>query len=144
MIKSHTDNLLNNPLFPALRSGPTAVSAAPAKSKFLAAKLEVGYDYRDYFEERFTVFPNTVLQDTTWGGEDTWGEQDTLWGGDSDGVYQFQIRPRQQRCQALKLKIEDFFNTGSGTAGFALSNVTAEVGIEPNIARLNKTKIIAP
>ena len=107
-------------------------------------KIEVGYDYRDYFEERFIVFPNTVLQDTEWGGEPAWGESETLWGGDSDGVYQFQIRPRQQRCQALKLKIEDFFNTGSGTAGFALSNVTAEVGIEPNIARLSKTKIIAP
>lgn len=30
--------LPRNPLFPALRTGPTAVSAAPAKSKFLAAQ----------------------------------------------------------------------------------------------------------
>ena len=29
-----------NPLFPALRSSPTAVQETPAKSKFLAVKLE--------------------------------------------------------------------------------------------------------
>jgi hypothetical protein len=29
----------NNPLFPALRSGPSAVSGAPAKSKFLAVMI---------------------------------------------------------------------------------------------------------
>lgn len=107
-------------------------------------KIEVGYDYREFYEERFVLLPDSVLYSSTWGSDDVWGEAGTLWGGSVDGVYQFQIRPRQQRCQALKLKIEDFFGSGSGTAGFALSNVTAEIGVEPNIARLAKTKIIAP
>ena len=107
-------------------------------------KLELGYDYRDFYEERFILAPDTVLYDSIWGDDSVWGEAGTLWGGNLDGVYQFQIRPRQQRCQALKLKIEDYFGSGTGTAGFALSNVTAEVGIEPNVARLAKTKIIAP
>ena len=107
-------------------------------------KIEVGYDYREFYEERFVLQPDDVLYSSTWGSDDVWGEAGTLWGGAVDGVYQFQIRPRQQRCQALKLKIEDFFGSGSGTAGFALSNVTAEIGVEPNIARLAKTKIIAP
>jgi hypothetical protein len=107
-------------------------------------KIEVGYDYREFYEERFVLQPDDVLYSSTWGSDDVWGEAGSLWGGPVDGVYQFQIRPRQQRCQALKLKIEDFFGSGSGTAGFALSNVTAEIGVEPNIARLAKTKIIAP
>jgi hypothetical protein len=107
-------------------------------------KIEVGYDYREFYEERFVLLPDSVLYSSTWGSDDVWGEAGSLWGGAVDGVYQFQIRPRQQRCQALKLKIEDFFGSGSGTAGFALSNVTAEIGVEPNIARLAKTKIIAP
>ena len=107
-------------------------------------KLEVGYDYRNFYEERFTIYPDTVLYDSVWGDDTVWGQSGTLWGGNYDGVYQFQIRPRQQRCQALKLKIEDFFGSGTGTAGFALSNVTAEVGVEPNVARIAKTKIIAP
>jgi len=107
-------------------------------------KLELGYDYRDFYEERFILSPDSVLYDSIWGDDSVWGEAGTLWGGNLDGVYQFQIRPRQQRCQALKLKIEDYFGSGTGTAGFALSNVTAEVGIEPNVARLAKTKIIAP
>ena len=107
-------------------------------------KIEVGYDYRDFYEERFTIYPDTVLYDSIWGDDPVWGDSTTLWGGNYDGVYQFQIRPRQQRCQALKLKVEDFFGSGTGTAGFAFSNVTAEVGVEPNIARLAKTKIIAP
>jgi len=38
--------------------------------------------------------------------------------------------------------VSDFF-TSTGSAGFAFSNITAEVGIEPNAARLSKTKIIA-
>jgi hypothetical protein len=107
-------------------------------------KIEVGYDYRDFYEERWIVYPDTVLFDSVWGDDSVWGEAGTLWGGNYDGVYQFQIRPRQQRCQALRLKVQDFFGSGSGTAGFAFSNVTAEVGIEPNVARLAKTKIIAP
>lgn len=107
-------------------------------------KIEVGYDFRDFYEERFIVYPDSVLFDSVYGDDTVWGEAGTLWGGNYDGVYQFQIRPRQQRCQALKLKIEDFFGSGTGTAGFALSNVTAEMGIEPNVARIAKTKIIAP
>ena len=107
-------------------------------------KIELGYDYREFYEERFIIYPDDVLYDASWGSDTVWGEAGTLWGGNYDGVYQFQIRPRQQRCQALKLKVEDFFGSGSGTAGFAFSNVTAEVGIEPNIARIAKTKIIAP
>ena len=107
-------------------------------------KIEVGYDYRDFYEERFIVYPDTVLFDSTWGDDTVWGEAGTLWGGNYDGVYQFQIRPRQQRCQALRLKVQDFFGSGAGTAGFAFSNVTAEVGIEPNVARIAKSKIIAP
>lgn len=107
-------------------------------------KIEVGYDFRDFYEERFIINPNDVLYSSSWGSDTVWGQAGTLWGGLYDGVYQFQIRPRQQRCQALKLKIEDYFGSGTGTAGFALSNVTAEVGIEPNVARIAKTKIIAP
>lgn len=107
-------------------------------------KIEVGYDYREFYEERFLLNPDDVLYSSTWGSDSVWGQAGTLWGGNVDGVYQFQIRPRQQRCQALKLKIEDYFGSGTGTGGFALSNVTAEVGIEPNIGRLAKTKIIAP
>lgn len=107
-------------------------------------KLEVGYDYREFYEERFIIQPDDVLISATWGSDSVWGQAGTLWGGFFDGVYQFQIRPRQQRCQALKLKIEDYFGTGTGTAGFALSNITAEVGIEPNVARIAKSKIIAP
>lgn len=107
-------------------------------------KVEVAYDYREFYEERFIIYPNDVLYSSTWGSDTVWGQAGTLWGGNVDGVYQFQIRPRQQRCQALKLKVEDFYASGSGTAGFAFSNVTAEVGVEPNIARISKSKIIAP
>lgn len=107
-------------------------------------KIELGYDYREFYEERFLLQPDSVLYSSTWGSDSVWGQAGTLWGGNVDGVYQFQVRPRQQRCQALKLKIEDYFGSGTGTGGFALSNVTAEVGVEPNIGRLAKTKIIAP
>ena len=106
-------------------------------------KLELGYDFREFYEERFIVEPQGVLYDSTWGDDTVWGEAGTAWGGTADGVYQFQIRPRTQKCQALKLKVSDFF-TSTGSAGFAFSNITAEVGIEPNVARIGKTKIIAP
>jgi hypothetical protein len=106
-------------------------------------KLELGYDFREFYEERFIVEPQGVLYDSTWGDDTVWGEAGTAWGGTADGVYQFQIRPRTQKCQALKLRVSDFF-TSTGSAGFAFSNITAEVGIEPNVARIGKTKIIAP
>jgi len=107
-------------------------------------KIELGYDFRDFYEERFLVEPDDVLVSGSWGSDSVWGEAGTLWGGNVDGVYQFQIRPRQQRCQALKLKVEDYFPNNTGSAGFAFSNVTAEIGVEPNVARIAKTKIIAP
>ena len=107
-------------------------------------KIEVGYDFREFYEERFLIEPDDVLVGEVWGEDSVWGEAGTIWGGNVDGVYQFQIRPRQQRCQALRLKIEDYFGSGTGSAGFALSNVAAEMGVEPNAARLAKTKIIAP
>ena len=104
-------------------------------------KLELGYDFREFYEERFIVEPQGVLYDSTWGDDTVWGEAGTAWGGTADGVYQFQIRPRTQKCQALKLKVSDFF-TSTGSAWFAFSNITAEVGIEPNAARLSKLKLL--
>lgn len=97
-------------------------------------KVSVAYDFREYFEEVFYCTPADLILGGAFGEGDTFGEG-TTYGGDVDGVYNFKMRPARQKCSSIKLKIEDVFETGDPTGGFALSAITFQVGIKTGLKR---------
>lgn len=56
-----------------------------------------------------------------------------------DGVFQLEINPKVQRCEALMLLVEDAFPSG-GSEGFTFSHITAEIGLMPGAFRLRASR----
>lgn len=61
----------------------------------------------------------------------------TFTGGASDTAYQFAVKPRVQKCEAMAVQIEDAFPTGTPTKGMNISSVSFEVGAKGTLKKLS-------
>lgn len=100
-------------------------------------KCSIAYDFKPFNQETFSINPASINGDV-YGADATYG--DSLVYGGGDGVYQFEVKPSIQKCQAFKLTIEDTFPESQGTAAFSISSVTAVVGIKTGTNRLPNSK----
>jgi hypothetical protein len=87
-------------------------------------KVEMSYNFADIVSDVFYVNGDSV-KNVEFGGEPLFGGG--VYGGSEDGVYQFQLKPRIQRCESFKFKISDLFPSGEPTGGFKLTSVACEV-----------------
>lgn len=74
---------------------------------------------------------------------------DTTWVDDKDwdsvsptGIYQFCIRPSRQKCQAVKIRIEDVASGGTMGDTFTLSEIALEIGLKPGMKPLPASSVI--
>jgi hypothetical protein len=96
-------------------------------------KASLSYDFEDWSRESFTIQPSTVVRGPSYGSSSPYG---TGSFGQGTGVYQFELKPARQKCQAFRLTLEDTFPEGQGTGAFSLSGVTAIVGVKGGTNRL--------
>ncbi len=101
----------------------------------LAYNFENVYNQPRYFDTR-----TGLLQDSF--GDSIYGSEDPMAGHSSD-VYQFRIKPRRQKCEALKVRLEDIDTiTENGGASFNLTHMAFVVGLKPGSHRLRASKTI--
>lgn len=92
------------------------------------------YDFEQYPRETLKITP-TLLESAPWGSDATWGSN-TPWGGTSplgaifDGVYQFVVRPREQKCSSIQIEIFDSFPNGDRSQSFKFSGISLVAGIK--------------
>lgn len=91
-------------------------------------KVKLFYDYEKFASE--TVYFNVDEGlDLSYYGDDAIYGDSTVYGGSGSGVFQFSSRPRRQKCQAVKLRIEDIdTKTAGGGGSLNLVGLTFEVG----------------
>lgn len=93
------------------------------------AKVKIAYDYENAYNQ--TIYFNTqtgLVSSSVYGEGDTYGDA-TPYGGTGSTVFQFRFRPRRQKCEAIKLRIEDIDTiSDAGDGSFTLVSITAEVG----------------
>lgn len=104
--------------------------------------VKFAYDYENAWRETVTLNSSTVLSTSVWGGSATWGS-DPFWGGDlnSSTVYEWRLKPRIQKCQAIRIRMEDVDTlTLNGGASMSLLSMLFTIGVnpKPEIAQ-NKT-----
>lgn len=104
-------------------------------------KVSIANDFQEFYNEEFTTVPNETVNGTSYGGASPYGTG--VYGDSEDGVYQFKFQPKNQKCQSMRIKIEDLFPTGTGTASFNISAITFEVGVLPGSVRLGQSKVMA-
>jgi len=107
-------------------------------------KVSIAYDFESAYNE--VIYYNTQTGIYTGGlyGEegDTYGDE-TPYGGDSSDVYQFRLFPRRQKCQSMKLRIEDIDTIGDAAGGsFKLVSMACEVGRKRGANKLGTSKSI--
>jgi hypothetical protein len=102
-------------------------------------RVQFAYDYEDAWRETVTLNSSTVLSTSTWGSSTTWGS-DPFWGGSQGAstVYEWRLKPRIQKCQAIKIRLEDVdTQTISGGASMALLSMLFTLGVKkkPDMAQ---------
>lgn len=105
-------------------------------------RVKLAYDYENVYNE--TIYFNTVtgLQQTIFGDDTVFGDE-TPMGGNGSSVYQFRCKPRRQKCQSFKLRIEDL-DTIEEHFGpcFTFLTLTLEVGRKTGITKMGASKTV--
>jgi hypothetical protein len=89
-------------------------------------KVKVAYDFEDFFDEEFDIDPQPIVEGQAFGSGVFGGTE----FGAGTGVYQFKFQPARQKCQAMRIQIEDNFITSESSGGFNISGVTLEIGVK--------------
>lgn len=91
-------------------------------------RVKIAYDYADVYTETVYFNVDEDLDISYYGDDATYGSS-TVYGGGGTAVYQFSIKPRMQKSQAMKLRFEDIdTKTAGGGGSFNLVGLTFEVG----------------
>jgi hypothetical protein len=102
-------------------------------------RIKVRYDYNDSVAEQFIFDPETILGSEYYGEASYYGYS-PYYGGNVDPIYQVEIQPAQQQCQAIQFEIEDLNPESVDGAGFSITGITLEVGIDGKAHRLRPEK----
>ena len=110
-------------------------------------RVQVGYDYENFYRETHNFNYSTDLGITSFGDESPFGSE--VFGGGSsdvsDGVYQFRMNLANQKCESIRFTIEDGEDAGSALpeAGqsYSVSNLMLEIGMKPTGMKLPKQKL---
>ena len=91
-------------------------------------KVKLYYDYEKFASETVYFNVDTGLELSYYGDDVTYGES-TVYGGTGSGVFQFTSQPRVQKCQSMKMRIEDIdTKVAEGGGSFNLVGLSLEVG----------------
>ena len=101
-------------------------------------KIQLGYDYQDNFQELFFLNTADTFPVTTFGESSPFGAG--LFGGGFDGVYQFQVLPSKQKCEAMRIKISDLSANGLIGEGFSLTAISAMLGVKQGLNKMPATR----
>lgn len=104
-------------------------------------QILLSYDFDDSIKEQF-IFDTEQILGSSYYGEGYYG-QDSYYGG-ADPVYQIEIRPSIQKCQAIRFTLQDLNDQGINGAGFELTGMTIQVGVKQGLFRPNIDKRVGP
>lgn len=87
------------------------------------------YDYNSAPGYFMKVDATTLVgNNAVWGSDGYWGQVGTVWGG-SYVPYQWRCRVKKQKCQAIRITVEDL-QSAQFNQGFDISAITLEIGIK--------------
>lgn len=102
-------------------------------------KVRVWYDYEEYYSEEYVITPLTAASYNI-TARPTNGQIES--GAKTDGVYQYKIGVKRQKCQSVKIEIIDEPLDIANNSGesYNLVNMALEMGVMKNAARLPAAK----
>lgn len=103
-------------------------------------KLEISmrYDFDDSVRETLQFNPQTAL-DTSYYGSSSYYGGDEFYGG-ADGVYQFRVKPKIQKCESFQIELRDYDSELTDGGALELTGLTLEVGVKQGVFKLRHGK----
>jgi hypothetical protein len=87
--------------------------------------VDVFYDFKQAPDDLYTA--DGDVEGPAYGDSVTYGSE--TFGGDLSGVYKFCLKPRIQKCSAVKLRIRDTHPESNTDGAFTLTSLALEVGV---------------
>jgi hypothetical protein len=92
-------------------------------------KANLYYDFEDFPRESVSITPYDLSNASVYGSDATYGSG-SPYGGSFNGVYNFVIRPKVQKCTSIQIELFDEFPTGDRTQSFNFSGISLVVGVK--------------
>lgn len=101
-------------------------------------KLEAAYNFNPAFIQEKIVDFSEIVSDSKYGSESPYGTG-SPYGGNGN-VYQIRFDFKKQKCQTIKVRIEELQSSNYGE-GLELSNMAFELGGKQGLFKLSQSKI---
>ena len=102
-------------------------------------KVALAYNFNPYYQQSVYIDAGSLLETPNYG-EGTYGEN-SPYGGQFP-LYQFDVRPKIQKCQSFQFELSDYKTDVDG-ASFSLSHIVAEIGIKKGSAKKGESNTFA-
>lgn len=99
-------------------------------------RVRVAYNFIDAWVQEALIDPQNFADLTTYGEDSPYGEG-TPYGGDGS-LYQMRVNFKKQKCQSIKLSIEDVQD--SVGEGMSLSAITLRVGAKEGTGKIGASR----
>lgn len=99
-------------------------------------RCRVAYNFIDAFTEEKVIDSSEICDDNRYGEYSPYGEPDTVKYGGSGNLYQARVDFSTQKCQSIKIRLEDIQTTELGE-GLDLSNISFRVGGKQGLNKPN-------
>lgn len=99
-------------------------------------RIRVAYNFKDAWVQEKIIDTSDFIDPAVYGGSDTYGS-DNVFGG-AGTPYQIRLALKQQKCQSIKISIEDLQATVG--EGLELSNILFRVGSKPTEFKINQAQ----
>lgn len=100
-------------------------------------RVRLGYDFNSVFTQETIIDTDDILNPTAYGDSSPYGEEE-VYGGDYP-LYQWRIFPTIQKCQSIRVSIEDILDSDFG-ASFTISGLRLEIGSKQGSNKLESAK----
>jgi hypothetical protein len=104
-------------------------------------KLKLAYNYENAYNDTI-YFATTDVIDASYYGEGYYGEE-VVYGGVTGTSFEWRHKPTIQKCESIKVRLEDIDTIGVNGGGSAsLVSLTFVVGIKGGINRMGASNTI--
>lgn len=103
-------------------------------------RVRISYDYDDTTAQDVTVQSPQMADPVVYGESSPYGSE-ALYGG-SWQLYQWRIDFARQKCQAVKITINDMQDGGIASESCRLSAMTFELGLKPGMNRIAMSSVL--
>lgn len=99
-------------------------------------KISASYDFKDYNYETRSIIPGDVILSSIFGEGDIFGQNGIFGGLDyQDNVYQFEFKPKIQKCESVQITIQDDFPENNPNGAFEIAAMTFLIGAKQGLMK---------